>query len=231
MPGGWTTAERRVARPRLRRQPRHDAGPGGASVVAGLADKSAANPALLSQKVVKANGGTPSGRQTVAAAGGAQAYKYAGVNVGGGKQATFYVVPTSSGVATLACSAPAATCDSIASTAKVTAGKTFPLGPSKAYATRFDKALSTLAGKESGGSVVAEPRRHRPAQASATARLAGAYSAAARSLAKLKLGPADVQLNAALAPRCARPAARTGRRRCRQSTRTAAGTPRRAGPP
>src|SRR5205807_62451 len=65
VPGGWTTASGAPAIPGFAGSPAAMSGPGGASVVAGLADKSAANPALLSRAVVKANGGTPSGRQTV----------------------------------------------------------------------------------------------------------------------------------------------------------------------
>ncbi len=93
VPGGWTQASSAPDVPGFSGSPTAMSGPGGATVVAGLADKSAANPTLLSSRVLKANGGTPSGRQTVNGAGGVQAYKYPGVNIGGGKQATFYVVP------------------------------------------------------------------------------------------------------------------------------------------
>src|SRR5262249_8282401 len=66
------------------------------------------------------------------------------------------------------------------------------------YAGRFDKALSTLASKEKRAQSSLNHAGTRAGQASATGQLSSAYSAAARSLAKLNLSPADVSLNAQL---------------------------------
>ena len=61
---------------------------------------------------------------------GAQAVRYADLTIGDGAKATVFAVPTSAGVATLACTAEAATCDEIAASMKITDGEVFPAGPS-----------------------------------------------------------------------------------------------------
>jgi serine/threonine protein kinase len=197
VPGGWTRADKPAGIPGFTSGAVTMTGPGDAGIEVGQADKSAANSTLLSKKVISANGSVPA-KQTAALADGVRAYRYDGVNAGG-RTGSIYAVPTSSGVITLACSAPGNTCASIASTLKLTSGKTFPLGPSKSYLGRFTGVLSTLSKRENSAASTLRRAKTRTGQASATARLASAYSAAGRSLSRLSLSPADVLANARLA--------------------------------
>jgi hypothetical protein len=197
VPGGWTRADKPAGIPGFTSGAVTMSGPGGAGVEVGQADKSAANSTLLSKHVISANGSVPA-KQTASLADGVNAYRYANVNAGG-RTGTIYAVPTSAGVTTLACSAPGDTCDSIASTLKLTSGKTFPLGPSASYAKRFTGVLSTLSKRENSAASTLRRAKTRTGQATATSRLASAYSAAGRSLAKLSLSPADVLANSRLA--------------------------------
>jgi hypothetical protein len=197
VPGGWKRASSALAVPGFGSSAVAMTGPSGVGILVGHADKSAANSTLLPKRVLSANGSVPA-RQTAKLADGVDAYRYAGVHVGG-LTGIIYTVPTSAGVAALACSAPAKTCDSIASTLKITSGKVFPLGPSPTYRARFTRVLSTLGKRESAAGSALNRAKTRTAQASATSRLASAYSAAGRSLSGLSLSPADVLANARLA--------------------------------
>ena len=73
---------------------------------------------------------------------------------------TLYTVPTSAGVATVACVDPSADCESIANTLKLNAGTAFPVGPSKAYAAGLGKTLGTLDKKVSAGRKALAGRGH-----------------------------------------------------------------------
>jgi hypothetical protein len=114
-------------------------------------------------------------------------------------------VPTSGGVATLACvpakggeAAFASTCDAVATTFRVTGDKPFPVGPSKDYAGQLSSTLATLGKRQSAAAGALKAAKRRPAQAVATDRLAAAYAGAAKSLGGLQLSPADVYGNAQL---------------------------------
>ena len=50
-----------------------------------------------------------------------------------------FAVPTSKGVATLACVAEDDTCREIASSMRITDGNAFPVGPSDAYAGKLSR--------------------------------------------------------------------------------------------
>ena len=68
---------------------------------------------------------------------GLQAYRYVGLQPEGfDRSVTVYAAPTSAGVATLACLAPAdatdafaSTCDQVANTLTLSSGEPIPLGP------------------------------------------------------------------------------------------------------
>ena len=81
-----------------------------------------------------------------------QAYRYAGLQPQGfDRTVTVYAAPTSAGVATVACLAPAEAaegfgpeCEGIADTLQVSDAKTFPVGPNPAYAKTVNQTLNQL---------------------------------------------------------------------------------------
>ena len=76
---------------------------------------------------------------------GGQAYRYPNLRPRGlSKPVTLYTAPTSAGVATVACVAPTADCETIANSLKLKSGTAFPVGPSKAYAASLGKILGRL---------------------------------------------------------------------------------------
>ena len=81
-----------------------------------------------------------------------EAYRYPNLRPNGLDQpVTLFTVPTSEGVATVACVDPSADCESIANTLKLNAGTAFPVGPSKEYAAGLGKTLGTLDKKVAAG--------------------------------------------------------------------------------
>ena len=125
--------------------------PGGSeSIVIGqVKDSSAANSTLLPAGFLQALGldaGEVPPRQAVRLADNKlEAYRYANLRPSGiSKPVTLFTVPTSAGIATVACVDPSADCESIANTLKLNSATAFPVGPSKAYATQLGKTLGTL---------------------------------------------------------------------------------------
>jgi hypothetical protein len=115
-----------------------------------------------------------------------------------------FAVPTSGGVATLACvpakggeDAFAPTCDAVATTFRST-DKPFPVGPSKDYAGLLSCARGKLEQQRSSATAALGKAKTRAAQASATDRLAAAYTGAAKTLDGLDLSPADATGNGQL---------------------------------
>jgi serine/threonine protein kinase len=203
VPAGWSTPASPPKVPGLA-SATSLAGPSGGTVAFGKADESAANSTLLAGELLTAAGSVPE-RTAVDLGGGVQAYRYAGVKIGGGRTATVFAVPTSTGVATLACvpatggdAAFAATCDAVATTFRVSEGKPLPVGPGKDYAGRLSAALGRLGQQQSSAAAALRKAKTRQAQASATDRLSAAYAGAAKTLGGLELSPADVLANAQL---------------------------------
>ena len=91
---------------------------------------------------------------------------------------TLYTVPTSAGVATVACVDPSADCESIANTLKLNGGKAFPVGPSKEYASTLSKALGGLDKKVQSGRKALQSAKTPKAQAAAAKQLSSAYKSA-----------------------------------------------------
>ena len=88
---------------------------------------------------------------------------------------TLYTVPTSAGVATVACVDPSADCESIANTLKLNGGTAFPVGPSKEYASTLSKALGGLDKKVQSGRKALQSAKTPKAQAAAAKQLSSAY--------------------------------------------------------
>ena len=129
-----------------------------------------------------------------------QAYRYANLRPRGlDDPVTLFTVPTSAGVATVACVDPKADCESIANTLKLNAGTAFPVGPSKEYAAGLGKTLGALDKKVSAGREALEKAGTPKAQAAAAKDLAAAYRTASASISKLEVSPADSAANQQLA--------------------------------
>jgi serine/threonine protein kinase len=135
-----------------------------------------------------------------------EAWRYRNLRpVGADRQLTVYAVPTSGGVATLACAAPPAQarafapqCDAIAGTLRLRRGTPYPVGPSNAYATSLNGTIGQLqqaTGPEEQNLQGAETLA---GQAAAARALANAYNGAAAQLAALQVSPADRAANARL---------------------------------
>ncbi len=198
VPAGWSDSGEAPQIPGFADGAISAGGPKGGAVVFGKADDTAANSTLLAGDLRQAAGDLPE-KTTVDIAGGAQAAKYAALPIGGDTKATVYAVPTDAGVATLACTADEATCDSIASSLEITEGDAFPVGPSESYQGDVEGILARLDKAEKTAASKLKSAERRTTQAAATSRLAVAYNGAAGALGKLDVSPADATLNANLA--------------------------------
>jgi len=162
-------------------------GPKGGTIVVGKADKTAANSTLLPGALITK--GLSEG-EPVDIGDGKQALLHDGVQVDG-KAASIFSVPTSDGVATLACFADAGTCHTIGSSMQITEGTVFAVGPDAKFAKNVQTILGRLESKERSAARDLNNAGRRTTQVAATGKLWGAYSGAAKSLSKLKISPAD----------------------------------------
>ncbi len=170
---------------------------GASSVMFGLVPQASNNSTLLPDPLIEELGGPPEGRESVALGPDElQAYRYEGLEVPGlDGAATVYAVPTTEGVATLACTG-SPSCDGIANTLELESGEAFPVGPSRQYAERAGRVSEQLARAVERGNA-ALGRANRPtSQADALRDLRAAYTRAARELRGGNLSPADVRANA-----------------------------------
>ena len=110
---------------------------------------------------------------------------------------TVYVAPTTAGVATVACSSPAAAaatflpdCESVAGGLKLVDGDAFALGPDKDYLAKLDKAMAKLNSDRKSGSAALRKAKGQEGQAKAAASLAQAYGRARGSLRGDPVSPA-----------------------------------------
>jgi len=164
----------------------------------------AAGPSLLPASFSSYVNGTPPHGEPVQL-GSLQAYRYPNLSVKGlSGPLTLYTVPTSAGVATIACLAPstrAATtqCSQIAATLKLSGASAYGLGASQQYASSLAHVYSTLQSAASAAAGRLSSATSAAAQATAAGQLAAAYNAAASSLRALGVSPAVKELNANLA--------------------------------
>jgi hypothetical protein len=177
---------------------------GGEAVVLGQVKEGAANSSLLPGGLRSALGldaGELPPRQPVQLVDNKlQAYRYPKLRPNGIDQpVTLYTVPTSAGVATVACVDPSADCESIANTLKLNAGTAFPVGPSKEYAAGLSKTLGTLNKKVQAGRKALRGADSPKQQAAAAKGLSNAYKSASASISKLETSPADTAANQDLA--------------------------------
>ena len=135
-----------------------------------------------------------------------EAYRHAGLRPRGfDDQLTVYVVPTTGGVATVACRARAGasadfleSCERVAATLELSGIESLPLGPSEEYARVLGEVLGAVgAARRSAGTTLREADT-RPAQARAARSLSRAHGVAANALARATTGPADRAANASI---------------------------------
>src|SRR4051794_9609231 len=159
--------------------------------------------ALLPAAVVRATGrpaGTPPPRTAVRLpARGLQAWRYRDLPAASGDRTlTVYAVPTTDGVAAVACGAPPAeaatfarTCDRVAATLQLRSGRAYPVGPSGTYAGTLNAAIGGLQQAVRDHEAKVAAAKTLAGQAGAARVLAIDYEAAAVQLAGLDLSPAD----------------------------------------
>jgi hypothetical protein len=168
---------------------------GGAQLVAGeVADASGSTllPASLRSKV---QGSLPA--PTAVTFGGLQADRYSDLHVSGlADPVTLYAIPTSAGVATIACwgtahLAPsfADQCSQVTATLRLLGATAYPVGPYPAYATLISNTLKTLTSTTSGPLSQLKSATSPSAQSSALSHLASAYSSAASTLSRAAVSP------------------------------------------
>jgi hypothetical protein len=140
--------------------------------------------------------------------GALQAYRYENLQPDGfDRQVTVFAVPTSEGVATVACLAPPAqagafkpVCDGVANTLEVASGEPFPVGPNAEYAKTLSATLGALDGKVAKGTkALGRDGAQFDDQAKAARDIQAAYAAAAKRLRNASISPADETINGALA--------------------------------
>jgi serine/threonine protein kinase len=161
-------------------------GAGGDAVLAGWADTT--DPALLRPEALRALGRPAAAPVLIR---DLQAYRYGPVAVSGDTY-TVYALPTSAGVATIACKLTGSrelrgACDAIAGSLHLKGPKPFGVPPRASTARALDAVLARSVRDERSAGVGAA--RSRRAQARAFRRLAAVYGAAADRLALLEPAP------------------------------------------
>jgi len=155
---------------------------GQASVTAGEVT-SATGPTLLPASFrAHVEGQLPAGEAVKL--GALEGYRYEGVRAGGGTL-TLYAVPTTAGVATIACRG-GNECGPIAATLRLVGTTPYGLGPSAGYASR----LTTVLGRLRGPLGTLARASTQAGQASAAQRIARAFSTAAGELDATSAPPA-----------------------------------------
>ena len=179
--------------------------PRGARLVAGQVN--ATGPALLSSGLVGRLPGDPGEGRPVRLNDVAALY-YRGLRPRGQQGALqVYAVPTTGGVATIACTTSAGAqaadfwsdCESVATTFRLTGAEPYPLGPRQEYADSLRKTLGELARARRAGTAKLSQAGTPEAQAAAASALAGSYRRAGDAVEAIETSPADRAANGTLA--------------------------------
>ncbi|HEX4109868.1 MAG TPA: hypothetical protein VHX88_17165, partial [Solirubrobacteraceae bacterium] len=170
---------------------------GSPSLAAGMV--SAQGPTLLPASLLAKLPSTPTG--TAVRIGSVEGLSYSGLSVAGvSGPLTLYVIPTSAGVATVACLAPGvpapkASCEQVADTLRVSGATVYPLGASHSYAASLSRALTSLQSSRTGAQARLAGAKTVAAQARALSTLAGLYSSAAHAVSALSPSPQVADFN------------------------------------
>ena len=130
--------------------------------------------------------------------GKVEALRYEGLEPQGfdGRALTVFAAPTSAGVATIACFAPAGggaafrpDCERVAATLEIKGKTAFPLGADKEYGAALSGVIGELVKRRSAGRSALAKARTPGAQSKAAAGLADAYARARGDLGKLQPSP------------------------------------------
>ena len=182
-------------------------GAAGGSLSAGTVD--AGTPTLLPKGFLDALGGSPPKGDAVEI-GDLQAYRYKDLAPKGyPNQLTIYAIPSTAGVATVACSAGGSQaasffeeCERVASTLTLSGdAKPYPLGVPDDYAKGLNGAIEKLQGDLKAATGKLKSAKTPDAQASAARQAAAAYGAAIKSHPKdvpPQVGDADAAILAAM---------------------------------
>ena len=198
-PAGW----RAVAAPDLPGLPlkdAHAAAPSADAAAGMVVGTSAATGAsLLPQGLTSRLAGEPA---TVAVKlGDLRALRHGGLRPRGyDRPLTVFAIPTTGGVATLAClggGAALKACEAAATKARLATGvRPYPLGPRGDYAKSVTRVVERLDADRRAALADWRRARTRRGQGSAAAALAAAYAAAARSMQRLKASPLETAVQA-----------------------------------
>ena len=203
-PATWSRADRGPAIDGLdlARPVALSAGARDAGVVAGRT--AATGPTLLPAAFVKQLPDRPAAERV--RLGELQALRYANLRPGGSATAlTVFAVPTTRGVATVACHAPVAAaaafradCERVAASLKLSGAKPYGLGPQAPYARGVDRALTALAASRGRDRRALANARTQGGQSRLAGALARDHDRAATALGGLAVSPADARAHAAL---------------------------------
>jgi serine/threonine protein kinase len=172
-----------------------------------MKDHAASNSALLPADLLGSIGqpaGTVPARTAVRLpAQRLEAWRYRGLRPAATeRELTVYAVPTTTGVATVACAAAraqaaafAGQCEAVAGTLELVSGRPYAVGPSATYANALNATTAGLQRATSAKEATLRGARTLAAQAGAARGLAGDYETAAARLAVLDLSPADRDAN------------------------------------
>ncbi len=180
----------------------------GAGVQAGIADGSGPTllPASLRTKVT--SGALRPERVTL---GRMQALRYRGLSVRGlDPSLTLFAVPTTAGVATVACTVPAASpasvardCDLVAASLQLRTGKPLSIDADPATARRLDQVVRALARDRAAPQRLLTQAGRAATQARAARSMAGVYGAASAATGRLRVSPAIAPAVAAITTQAA----------------------------
>ena len=176
--------------------------PSSDALVTGMTD--ATGPALLPASFLSLLDEAPP-RDDAVKSGETEAYRYEDLQPEGfDGSLTLYVVPTTDGVATVACTAaskPAEflpACEEVATGIRLVNGDVFALGADEDYLAQLDKTISALnSGRKQGVSALNKAKTPSK-QATAAQSLAKTYARARQQLSGLTISPAVVDANAAV---------------------------------
>jgi serine/threonine protein kinase len=182
--------------------------PAGRSVTFGIvrghrADNGALLPERFLDRIGQAAGTTPARERVRLPAQRLQAWRYTNLRPGtGDRSLTVYTVPTTNGVAVVACSAPTALanrfardCGRVAGSLRLLRARSYPVGPSPLYAATLSAALGVLRQATTSDEASLRAAQSLAGQAAAAGALADDYAIAAEQLEAVSVSPADRTLN------------------------------------
>jgi hypothetical protein len=178
----------------------------------------ATGPSLLPETFLRRLSKEPA-RDDAVRLGELDAYRYRDLRPEGfNGPLTLYVAPTTAGVATVACSATAASadtflpeCEDVAGGLKLVQGDAFALGADKDYLAKLDSAMKRLNADRERGSSALRKAKTPDGQGKAAASLSQAYGRARRALRGDPVSPAVRDAAASVQSALARTQAAYGR--------------------